>query len=254
MVYNISEKTRKNFWLTLIIIVHLTFSYYYFKGWWNSAIGTALIILLSYFIWKKDFLKNIGLKSGKLTIPLSVALSIIIIILSSHLSDYIATKHNIEIMSTSYRYYFHSVFYTLNDEIILGALLLFYCIKSFKLHPLLISAAVAVIFSILHFIFYKWIFLDTGIIQPLTLTTLFVVGFLRNNLIITFGHIGYSWAFHFGWMTVMFGSYHFNTLSREILTGSQRFNLCLGSLEMLFIATILAGISVWIYLRKNKSI
>lgn len=253
MQLRLPEKIKQNLLISLIIITHLAFSYYFFKDWWYSAIGTALIILISWFIWKKDFLKNIGLKIKISTTLTSVALAGIMLVLSYYISGYIAGQHNVQILFTNWRNYFHDIFYTLNEEIILGSLLLFFCIKKLKTHHLFISAAVAVIFSGIHFVFYKWIFLQSGIIEPLTLTTLFMVGFMRNNLIITFGHIAYSWAFHFGWMAVMFGSYHYYTISEKGLSEPERFNMYLGSYEMLIISILLAGVSVWLYLRKYNA-
>jgi hypothetical protein len=71
-----------------------------------------------------------------------------------------------------------------------------------------------------------------------TLTTLFLVGFVRNSLIFQTGHIGYSWALHFGWMAVMFGSIHVDLETGSKLTELRPFNLYLGSVEMLVTSII----------------
>lgn len=237
------RKTIPIYYFILIVIIHLTFSYFLFRGWWYSSIGTSLILLISYLAWKKDFLKNIGLRISQPILLLVIFMAGFITLFSFFISGYIADQHGVYIIFTNWRDYFHDVFYTLNEEIVIGALPLFYCARKFRTHPLIISAVLAVIFSVIHFIFYRWIFLGNGILSPLTLTTLFFVGFMRNNLILAFGHIGYSWAFHFGWMAVMFGSYHYYAASFKGLLEYEKFNLYLGSSQMLFISIILAVLS-----------
>jgi CHASE2 domain-containing sensor protein len=50
------------------------FSYYFFGGWWNSSVGSLLIVLFSYLIWHKDFLKHTGLQLGLKTIANQLSL------------------------------------------------------------------------------------------------------------------------------------------------------------------------------------
>ena len=234
-------------WVSNIVIIHLIFSYYLLNGWWYSGIGTILIVLITYLFNKDKFLKEIGLKIKPVSIMISISLGVIAVIGSFIIMKYIAAKANIGIQYTQYGNYIHDVFYTLNEEIILGAVLLFGLSRLIKVHPFIISAMVAAVFSIIHFMFYKWIFLQKGLILPETLITLFLVGFFRNNLILKFRHIGFSWAFHFGWMAVMFGSYHFYYSSLIPLNEPERFNFYLGSLVMFVIAMILAMVSVIIF-------
>ena len=76
---------------------------------------------------------------------------------------------------------------------------------------------------------------------------------MRNSLILQTGHIGYSWALHFGWMVVMFGSKHIDLNSNLRVTEPERFNLYLGSIEMLGISIVLAGLSLTYWIKKYKS-
>jgi len=246
------KKFNKTLWINTLVIIHLLFSYYLFNGWWNSGIGTVLIVVTSYLFLKDKFLEEIGLKLKPSSFIISISLGAIAVIGSFLIMKYIADQAGKEIKYTDYGNYIHDIFYTLNEEIILGAVLLFGLVRRIKTHPLIISAGVAVIFSLIHFAFYKWIFLQKGIIAPETLLTLFLIGFFRNNLILKFRHIGYSWAFHFGWMAVMFGSYHYSINSLKPLSEPERFNLYLGSQEMFVIATILAMVSVVIFYEKGQ--
>jgi hypothetical protein len=110
------------------------------------------------------------------------------------------------------------------------------------------SICLAVVFSLIHYIFYRWIFADKGILSISTLITLFLVGIVRNSLIIHSGHIGYSWALHFGWIAIMFGSSHTYLKTNMYVTEPERFNLYLGSPEMLIISIVMAGVffAYWI--------
>ena len=151
---------------------------------------------------------------------------------------------------TNWRNYYHDIFYILNEEIVIGAMLLFSLVNQRKIRPIIASIGLAVFFSLIHFVFYKWMMRDRGILEITTLLTLFCVGFVRNSLILWTGHIGYSWALHFGWMVIMFGSMHIDLNTNLRVAEPNRFNLYLGSIEMLIISIIIAGLSFVYWLKK----
>ena len=237
----------------LLILSYLLFSYYYFGRWWNSSVGSVLILFFSYLIWKKDFLEQVGLQLDFKTVIKSLLLAGIITICSFLIMKYIAGRYNIQIRFTGWRDYYHDIFYILNEEIVLGAILLFYLINKGRIRPITASIGLAVFFALIHFVFYMWIFDNRGLIRISTLATLFLVGFVRNCLIFQTGHIGYSWALHFGWMAVMFGSIHVDTETGKNLTELRRFNLYLGSVEMLVISIIVAGLCILYLIKKYSS-
>ncbi|MFN2128401.1 MAG: hypothetical protein ACK2TU_11135, partial [Anaerolineales bacterium] len=103
---------------------------------------------------------------------------------------YIGNKNNIHVEYFNWRDYYHVMFYTLNEEIVLGAILLFTMVHRWKIKPMVASLCLALFFSLIHYVFYKWIFLDRGVLGIPALITLFLVGFVRNSLIIQTGHIG----------------------------------------------------------------
>jgi len=226
------------------------FSYYVFGKWWNSSAGTLLIIFFSFLIWKKDFLQIIGLKMDVQTIVKSIILGIIIAVCSFLFMKYIAARHNVTIYFADWRNIYHDIFYVLNEEIILGAITLFILVHKKNVKPVVASIGLAVAFSLIHYVFYRWIFNDNGIIQISTLITLFLIGYVRNNLILSKGHIGYSWALHFGWIVIMLGCYHFNTYTLIKVNDYIKFNYYLGSVEMLFISIVLAGLSLLHWIKK----
>jgi len=226
---------------SLLILFYFLFSYSVFNGWWNSSIGSFLIIIISYLIWLKDFRKQIGLHLNLQTVAKSIILAIIITTCALLIMKYIGNKSHIQITYYNWRDYYHDIFYVLNEEIVIGAILLFALVNKWKIRPLVACLCLAMFFSLIHFVFYKWVFLDRGVIGMTTLITLFLVGFVRNSLIIQTGHIGYSWALHFGWMAIMFGSSHIDLDTNMPLTEIQSFNVYLGSTEMLIISLIVAG-------------
>jgi hypothetical protein len=108
----------------------------------------------------------------------------------------------------------------------------------------------------LHYVVYRRIFFGEnarGILTLSTFVTLFAIGVLGNNLILTTGHIGYTWALHFSWIVVMFGGTHLHLESFAELTEAERFNLYLGSTWMLLIAVVLTGLSFFLYKKGYSS-
>jgi hypothetical protein len=235
---------------TLLILVYVLFSYSFLGDWLYSSIGTLLIIILSYLIWGKSFLKQVGLQLDLPSVAKSIILVVMVAACSLLIMKYIGSKHGIRIEYHDWRDYYHVQFYVLNEEIVLGAILLFGLVNKWKMGPLSASLCMAFLFSLVHYVFYKWIASESGILSISALATLFLVGFVRNSLIMQTGHIGYSWAIHFGWIAIMFGSGHTYKDSQMYLTEPDSFNLYLGSIEMLIISLILAGFSLAIWIMK----
>jgi len=237
---------------SLLLVCYLLFSYYFFNGWWYSSIGSLLIVGLSYFIWGKDFLAQTGLSFKLSTALKALVLTAAVTVSAYLLMKYIADRNKIVIEYTSWQAYYHNIFYILNEELVLGAILLFSLVKKLKIKPFAACLLLAVFFSLIHFVFYRWIFLERGLISITTLASLFLVGFIRNSLILLSGHIAYSWALHFGWMIIMFGSMHSYTGTDMAVSEPDRFNLYLGSTEMLLLSGLLAAVFGLIWLSKSK--
>ncbi len=247
------KKLNVRIYSLLLFSSYLLFSYYVFNGWWYSSIGTLLIVFFSYLIWKEKFPDATGLRLSLTTVIKTLVVAIIIVCCSILIIKYVGSKHGINIQYSGLRNYYHDVFYILNEEIILGGIAIYLLTNRYRLTPLLASTVLAIAFAMVHFVFYKWVFLETGTIKPVTLTVLFMVGFVRNNLIINYRHIGYSWALHFGWMAIMFGSNPYRVDTGVQLTEPEKFNMFLGSQEMLVISCILATVSFLQLIRKGKT-
>jgi len=240
-------------WGSLILLSYLLFSYNVFSGWWYSGIGTVLVVFFAFLLWRQYFLFRIGLKMNAVILLTALFLMLILTAGGYGLMKSIANRNGVMIQYADYRNFIHDLFYTLNEEMILGAILLGQVRRRVKkLHPVAVSVLVAILFAFVHYLFYRWIFNDRGILTWLTLISLIMVGVLRNNLILTTGHVGFSWAFHASWMAVMFGTYHYHTGNLEALLEYERFNLYLGSPITFMIITVLAILSFILFGSKQK--
>jgi hypothetical protein len=236
-----------------MVLCYLLFSYNVFSGWWYSGVGTLLIVFFAFLLWHQDFLFRIGLKMNRAILLTALFLMLILTAGGYGLMKSIANRNDILIQYADYRNFLHDLFYTLNEEIMLGAVLLGQVRERFKkLHPVAVSILVALLFAVVHYIFYRWIFTDKGILTLLTLVSLAMVGILRNNLILTTGHVGFSWAFHASWMAIMFGTHHYYINDLAALPEFVRFNLYLGSPITSIIITALAILSFSLFWYKFK--
>jgi len=119
-----------------MVLSYLLFSYYYFKGWWYSGIGTMLILCFAYLLWRQDYLVRVGLKINCRILVFSLLLTLILSVAGYLLMNIVAQRNEVIIHYSDFRNYIHDLFYTLNEEIILGAVLLG-LVKQIckKLHP-----------------------------------------------------------------------------------------------------------------------
>lgn len=249
----LQEKINRlhKFWVLCVIVSYLSLTYVASLGRWLSMIGTGLIILFSYLSWPDRFKQLLGIPVKiKQYLAIAISLPVVFAIIYSIIS-FISSLNNIRIESHRILRLDHFFFYTLNEEFILGALLLFSLKNKFnKLNPLFISMGTAFVFSASHYIMYRWIFEVHTAIDLLTLLSLFLIGVLRNNLILKTGHIGYSWALHLCWIKIMLGfSFYYNTI-KDFVSEVGTFNVFIGNEIMLAIAFILASLSaIWLFRR-----
>ena len=240
----------------LVLIIFLLLNYIAAIGWWISSLATLGILLFAYRIWPNDFRNRLGVPTRLVQVIISLSLLIIFLFLAYELMTYIRTQQGLGFSIGFPQNYFHIAFYTLNEEFIVGALLLFSLKKRFAhIHPMHLSWIAALIFAILHIVFYKWIFLPParGNLTVLTIISLTLVGMIRNNFILSTDHIGYAWTLHFSWMAIMFGCGFYNPETNIYLTEAERFNLFIGNPITLFVGSILAASTgIWL-IGKSKT-
>jgi hypothetical protein len=227
------------------VLSHLHLSYDFYGAWWYSALGFILVLFFGYLTWGRAFFYVGGLKIPRNRIMRTVLMALAVTGISLGSILLIASANHVVLRAGSFQSYVHDVFYILNEEIIIGALMLYFLTSRFRFKPLAASVGLALFVAVAHFVFYKWDFRDKGYLDISTLATLFLTAVLKNNLIICYRHIGYAWAIHFGWMVVMFGSEHYRMPGNVRMTDLDKFNLYLGSPAILIASLLLALASIY---------
>jgi hypothetical protein len=239
--------------VVVLFLSHLYLSYDYYAGWWYSAAGLFCIIALGTLAWGKEFFVMSGIRVPAKELPVVLSIAVGVTGLSVLILYSIGNGCGIKMVLNSAQSYFHNVFYIINEEVILGALILHFLHRRCALRPLASSLILALIIAFAHWVLYKWYFRNPGFLETSTLLTLFFVAFLKNNLILRFRHIGYAWALHFGWMSVMFGTLHFYA-DGKLMTDLEKFNLYLGSGPVLIASIVLALSSLGLFISRESHV
>ena len=247
---------NNNIWILLVILSYLGLSYLPIFGWGISFIGTVLIIFFGIKAWPKNFRQKLGIPVFLSQYFYSFLLFTVFSIITFNIISQISEINNYGLAIGSIYNFIHICFYSLNEELILrGLVLLFLRNKYERVNPIYISLLVAFVFSVMHYTFYRWIFQGDaqGIISLMTLLSLFLVGIIRNNLILKCAHIGYSWALHFSWMAIMFGFSFYDPKNNNFLSQTERFNFFIGNEITIGISFVLVIVTT-IILYNNKKI
>ena len=242
---------------------------YYHWGWQCSLLATLVIIGFFRYRERTHWKELLGIGFKARDVIAFLLLTSVIVFASYWLIKYIVISngYSFNLLLTGYNQFdnlkglpFHAIlssylYYipqTFNEEMIVGALLLFSLKRRFKsANNLTIAALVALVFSLMHQAMYKYSPVQPGeLLTVTTLTSLFLVGVLRNLLILRSGKITYAWAIHLSWNLLFF-----TTLillpNGEFASEPRRFNLILGDSYMLAIigvATILVAAWPWVSL------
>lgn len=216
-----------------------------------SFVGAALILLFGYLAWKRKSIEYLGLRLNSKQLLMSALFAGVTIVISHFIVKSICASSFVIMSPPVLSSVPHIFFYTVNEEIVLGRLMIRGLRHSGgKLRDIHISLILATVFSLLHFLFYGWIASERGAISILALTSLFMVGVIRNNLILATNHIGYSWALHFGFIFVMLASPKMRTF--RLLSEPEIFNLVLGADFLSIILLLLALLTSFPLLIRQK--
>jgi membrane protease YdiL (CAAX protease family) len=229
----------------LIVLCFLLLTY---NRWWLALLGSLLIILLSYVAWPGNNLHRLGLYIPRSHVILALLILPLVSVSAWLLIKYVTLAQGILLIPLwrkpqSMQLVVHTIGETLNEEMILGALLLTSLISRFRRLPwLLASALVAALFTLLHYVFYAWRpewAINYGILSSVTLLSIFAVGVLRNNCILGAGNIAFAWAIHLGWNLIFMDSSYYSTTTRSMLDEPAVFNAVFGN--TLVLAVIMAS-------------
>jgi membrane protease YdiL (CAAX protease family) len=133
-------------------------------------------------------------------------------------------------------------FQTMNEEMVLRALLLTALVQIVNAR-LLVTATVASVFMVLHFVLYRF-GPPHATLSVQALATLFLAGLAFNELFLATGSIVVPLAIHLGWNLTRFGNEWIEQGSSEPLPQGLDFNLIEGDWRVTGVAVALAFIAL----------
>lgn len=246
---------------------------YFHWGWQCALLATFLLIVIIKIrdkVYWKDLLGiNFRIKDIYVFVFLTLSLlflnyEIIAYVLASnnHIFKILLIDYNqfdnfkgapLHILLSGYLYYIPQTF---NEEMIVGALLLNSIkLKNKNIDNLSLSVIVALIFCIMHQALYRFSPVQPGeLLTFITLISLFLVGLIRNFLILRTGKIIYSWAIHLSWNLMFFPNFIIQS-NGEYASEPSRFNLILGDLRVMVLISIVTFFVIfWPRIKKIKMI
>ena len=243
-------------------------------GWIFAAMASVLIIGLMMLRNPTSWKQKLGINFTIKDITGFILLTISLVILSFFIVDYVTKQHGFSfepqiihykkyfgatcpfhIAAANYLYY---IFETLNEEMLIGALLLMGLERRFvKLNRNIIAVLIALLFSLMHQALFKWSPIQPGILLTwTTIGSLFFVGLLRNVLILQTRKIAYSWAIHLSFNWIFYAGFILNPVTKVFPSEPEKFNIVFGNSIMFWFTAVLAALSlVWLnfnQLRKNR--
>lgn len=202
---------------------------------WKFSICITLLLILSYFV--VDYVSMLNGYDFKPKL--------------FHYKTYLGSTYPFHYILANYLYYIPETF---NEEILIGALILFGIERKFsKINNNCIAIIVALFFSLMHQALYKWSPVQPGELLTLTtIITLFFVGLLRNALILKTRNIALSWAIHLSFNIVFFSGFFIDIETLNYPSEPEVFNIVFGNFTTMTLTGLLALASM-IWLNNNKS-
>jgi len=255
MKKNLSKVT----WILLAYLSLIILNYLPECGFYFSSLAFASILLCLKTAWGDNWKTIAGLNITFRNIIFFITGLILLIIINYLFINSIALSKDINfitrITSGQKLLYLHTIFQTLNEEILMGAVLLFSLQnKFFKEQPLFLSIVAGAIFSVSHYFTYRYFFTaESGVLSYYALFALFAAGVIRNNLILLSNNIAYSWMIHLAWNWVFFGgNYYTNGLK---LMQVEQFNIIFGNENFIITAScimIITSLSFYTIIKHNS--
>jgi hypothetical protein len=239
----------------IIVLIYLLFTYS--GGLW-ALLGSMLIVLVAWLAWRRRWVEHFGLSvspTQALLALLALSFSAVaawILIPSAcqaqgiHLTP-IWQRDGWIILAL------HTLGQTFNEEIVLGWMLLTTLrrrVPGLTLPAL--SLTVALIFAVLHYVFYAArpaAYLNFGLLSATALLAVFAAGALRNNLILGIGNISLAWGVHLGWNLIFIDSAYTWSATGGMLSEPAIFNAVFGYLPIMIWLTVLMGVSLLPYIK-----
>ena len=240
---------RAGWWVLLIVVFLLPYVQW---RYWGHATTTGALLALGYGRWRLALSERFGLPQGAGALLRTGATFVVLYSLFRFVAvGWIGRDAGLELLPWSSLYTATFACQALNEEIVLGALLLF-GLERWIPHRILLTLVVSAVFSGLHFLLYRVGGMQHALL-PATLLTLFAVGVLRAGSVLQARHIGYAWALHAGWNLVMFNGRWQDTESGGTLMEPAVFDALLGSRPLTLLSVIAAGMLLVVMSHTGKS-
>lgn len=265
--------------LILVFVAWITLNYNpqpFFKltsrhwGWIFSACAFILIIQLMRWRNPNDWKLRLGINFKRDDVLKFLSLTVLFLLplyfLIDHLTLY--SGYTFEVLIFHYKKYFgpdcafhvvigfylYYLFQTLNEEMLIGAILLLGLERRFKnLDQNYINILVALTFSLMHQVLFQLSPGQPGILLKFTtMGSLFFVGILRNVLILKTRKIALSWAVHLSFNLIFYASAIVEPNTKIFASETERFNIVFGNYIFFFLAGIFAGASLIIAARNKR--
>jgi hypothetical protein len=182
-------------------------------GWWISWLAAAVVLLLGWLAFDGEWRARFGIATGARGLlvflaTLAIALPGSYLLLgvvgrasgiSFEVADAIARPGALAFTTCQ----------TLNEELVVGALLLLALDRRYPDRRTTIAIGVAAVFGLMHVLLYgsphQEMFGNTPVLlDPLTVASLVFVGILRNAAILIRGDIAVAWGIHLGFNVPFF--------------------------------------------------
>jgi CAAX prenyl protease-like protein len=230
------------------VLVILAFFVPYSIGWdwpWcKFGISSLGIVVLWRWARPSSFAVDLGIRLRIADLALGSLAVLVTGVIASYVIPEVLRRNGYEAgpHSDPLWRYFAVPFQTLNEEMVLRALLLTTLAKIVNVR-LGASFAVAVMFAALHFVLYWWGPPHTALCLQ-ALTTLLLVALAFNEFFLATGSIAIPYGIHLGWNLTRFGNDWIAQGSKGRLPQGVDFNLLEGNLMVVTFAVILAVVAV----------
>ena len=185
-------------------------------SWWSFAASTAALLALAWLRWGGAALRRLGLPVEPASIAWTVAAGLALYALFRLVVvPSVAAREALTLTPYPPRIAVSFVFQTLNEELVLGALLVI-GLARWTRRPILTVLVVAGLFALLHLLLYRYGTIGLDLL-PVTLATLAAVGVIRGAAILLAGHVGFAWALHAAFNLTMFAGRWRETSSGRVL-------------------------------------
>ena len=224
---------------------------YFQRPWWSFVHSSVCLAALFALAWGRAAFIHMGLPTRPRAVLASLALGLGLwlffrfVLVPTVLAERGLTLHPWSPWRTAM-----FVFQALNEEVVLGYVLVMGLVRATG-RPVLVVVVVALVFAALHHVMYR-----VGIFQHAllasTLVTLAGVGIIRNGTIVMAGHIGYAWALHAAWNLIMFSGLWRKTGTERHLTEPETFDAFFSSLWLVVPVTCAAALVLGTLIRRGS--